>query len=287
VRNMSYNRIVIKQKIKEFLLEDCMFVDVSSKVIPENAITSAKILAKSTGYISGLEELKILYNILNVSTTFKKKDGEQVNKGDMIVELRGNTRDILLGERTGLNLITHMSAITTTARKYVELIKDTGKKVKIACTRKTTPGIRIFEKKAVELGQADVNRFSLDDMILLKDTHLRYFNGDIEKLLKEAKLRNSFSKKIEIEIEKVDDVLIAAKNGADIVMLDNMHPNQVEDAINLLKKHNLRDNIIVEISGGITKDNIVDYLLSEPDVISSGSITQFPSEQVDFSLRFD
>ncbi|MFW9999016.1 MAG: carboxylating nicotinate-nucleotide diphosphorylase [Candidatus Hodarchaeota archaeon] len=284
---MSYNRIVIEQKIREFLLEDCRFADVSSKVIPENAITSAKILAKSAGYISGLEELKILYNMLNVSTTFKIKDGEEVNKGDIIVELRGNTRDILLGERTGLNLIAHMSAITTTARKYVKLIKDSGKNVKIACTRKTTPGIRIFEKKAVELGHADSHRFSLDDMVLLKDTHLRYFNGDIEKLLKEVKSINSFSKKIEIEIEKVDDILIAAKNGADIVMLDNMDPNQVEDAINLLKKHNLRDKVIVEISGGITKNNIVDYLLSEPDVISSGSITQFPSEQVDFSLRFD
>ncbi len=284
---MSYNKIVIEQKIREFLQEDCMFIDVSSKVIPENANSSAKILVKSAGYISGLEELKILYNFLNISTTFKIKDGAEVNKGDIVVELKGNTRDILLGERVGLNLITHMSAITTTARRYVKLIKDSGKKVKFACTRKTTPGIRIFEKKAAELGQADVHRFSLDDMVLLKDTHLRYYNGNIEKLLKEAKRRNSFSKKIEIEIEKVDDVLTAAKNGADIIMLDNMSPDQVEDAINLLKKHNLRENVIVEVSGGITQENFVDYLLSEPDVISSGLITQFPSEQVDFSLRFD
>jgi len=284
---MSYNKIVIEQKIREFLQEDCMFIDVSSKVIPENAHSSAKILAKSAGYISGLEELEILYNFLNISTTFKIKDGAEVNKGDIIVDLKGNTRGILLGERVGLNLITHMSAITTTARRYVKLIKDSGKRVKIACTRKTTPGIRIFEKKAAELGQADVHRFSLDDMVLLKDTHLRYYNGNIEKLLKEAKMRNSFSKKIEIEIEKVDDVLTAAKNGADIIMLDNMNPDQVEDAINLLKKHNLRDNIIVEVSGGITQENFMDYLLSEPDVISSGLITQFPSEHVDFSLRFD
>jgi len=278
---------VIEQKIREFLQEDCMFIDVSSKVIPENANTSAKILTKSAGYVSGLEELKLLYSFLNISTTFKIEDGAEVSKGDIIVELKGNTRDILLGERVGLNLITHMSAITTTARRYVKLIKNSGKKVKIACTRKTTPGIRIFEKKAAELGQADVHRFSLDDMVLLKDTHLRYYNGDIEKLLKEAKRRNSFSKKIEIEIEKLDDVLIAAKNGADIIMLDNMSPDQVQDAINLLKKHRLRDNVIVEVSGGITQENFMDYLLSEPDVISSGLITQFPSEQVDFSLRFD
>jgi len=284
---MSYNKIVIEQKIREFLQEDCMFIDVSSKIIPENAKSSAKIFTKSVGYVSGLEELKILYNILNVSTIFKKKDGEEVNNGDVIVELRGNTRDILLGERTGLNLITHMSAITTTARKYFKIIKDSGKNVKIACTRKTTPGIRIFEKKAAELGYADTHRFSLDDMVLLKDTHLKYYNGEIEKLLSDIKKRNSFSKKIEIEIEKVEDVLTAAKNGADIVMLDNMGPDQVEDAINSLKENNLRDKIIVEVSGGITQDNIIDYLLSEPDVISLSLITQFPSKQVDFSLRFD
>jgi nicotinate-nucleotide pyrophosphorylase (carboxylating) len=284
---MSYNKIVIEQKIREFLKEDCMFIDVSSKVIPEKAHSSAKILAKSAGYVSGLEELKILYDILNISTTFKVEDGAELNKGDIIVELRGNTRDILLGERVGLNLITHMSAITTTVRKYVDLIKNSGKKVKIACTRKTTPGMRIFEKKAAEIGQADVHRFSLDDMVLLKDTHLKYYDGNVEKLLENALKINSFSKKIEIEVEKVDDVLKAAMNGADIIMLDNMGPDQVEDSINLLKQHNLRDNIIIEVSGGITQENFVDYLLSEPDIISSSIITQFPSEQVDFSLRFD
>ncbi len=284
---MSYNKIVIEQKIRNFLQEDCMFIDISSKIIPENAKISAKIYSKSFGYVSGLEELKILYNILDVTTTFKKTDGEEVKNGDIIVELEGNARAILLGERTGLNLITHMSAITTTARKYFKIIKESGKNVKIACTRKTIPGIRIFEKKAAELGFADTHRFSLDDMVLLKDTHLKYYDGEVENILNAIKKRNSFSKKIEIEIEKVEDVLTAAKNGADILMLDNMSPDQVEDAINSLRESNLRENVIVEVSGGITQDNIIDYLLSEPDIISLSLITQFPSEKVDFSLRFD
>ncbi|MFX1388906.1 MAG: carboxylating nicotinate-nucleotide diphosphorylase [Promethearchaeota archaeon] len=284
---MSYNKIVIEQKIMEFLREDCMFIDISSKVIPEDIETSAKIIAKSSGFVSGLEELEILYKNLKVNTLFKIKDGDQINKGDIIVELKGNIRDILLGERIGLNLMTHMSSITTTARKFVQLIEDSGKSVKIACTRKTTPGLRIFEKKAAEIGGADVHRFSLDDMVLLKDTHLRYYKGDILSLLNNAKANTSFSKKIEIEIEKVEDILIAAKNGADIVMLDNMSPDQVEDAINLLKSNNLREKILVEISGGITQENIVDYLLSEPDIISTGHLTQFPSQKMDFSLRFD
>jgi len=172
-------------------------------------------------------------------------------------------------------------------RKFVNLIKDSGKNVKIAATRKTIPGLRIFEKRAVELGGGDTHRFSLDDMILLKDTHLRYYNGDIARLLKDVKEKASFSKKIEIEVEKVEDILIAAQNGADIIMLDNMNPDQVEDAISILKKHDLRDKVLIEISGGINSENIMDYIIAEPDVISTSQLTQFPSEKVDLSLRFD
>lgn len=281
-----YNRLIIQKKLKEFIEEDCNFADVSSSVIPENAETTAKIIAKSAGYISGLKEIEIIFDILNVSTVFKKEEGEAFKEGDLITELQGKTRDILLGERVGLNLLTHMSAITSTTKKFVEIIKNMGKNVKIACTRKTTPGLRIFEKKAVELGGGDPHRFSLDE-VLLKDTHLRFYKGDIEKLLGDIKKKVSFTKKIEIEIEEVGDVLTAAKNGADIIMLDNFTPDQVEDAIDLLKQNNLREHVIVEVSGGINPENIVDYLLSDPDVISSGQITQFPSEQMDFSLRFD
>ncbi|MFW9898622.1 MAG: carboxylating nicotinate-nucleotide diphosphorylase [Candidatus Thorarchaeota archaeon] len=284
---MSYNNIIIERKLREFLEEDCAFQDVTSNFIAEDNQKSAKIIAKSKGFISGLAELKILFDILKVETNFIKKDGEEVKKGDIIVELKGNTRNILLGERVGLNLITHMSAITSTTRKYINIIKDTGKNVKIACTRKTLPGLRIFQKKAVFLGGGDPHRFSLDDMILLKDTHLRSYKGDIVNLLKDVKNHASFSKKIEIEIEKVEDVVIAAQNGADIIMLDNMSPDEVEDAINLLKKKNLREKVVIEVSGSVILDNIVDYLLSEPDVISTSELTLQPSEQVDLSLRFD
>jgi nicotinate-nucleotide pyrophosphorylase (carboxylating) len=286
---MSYNRILIEEKLKEFLEEDCRYIDVSSKFIPENSVSSAKIIAKSKGYVSGLEEIKILYGILNIDVTFQKKDGDVLKKGDIIAIIKGKTTDILLGERVGLNLITHMSSITSTVKKFVKIIEDSGKNVKIACTRKTIPNLRIFEKKAVEIGGGDTHRYSLDDMVLLKDTHLRYYNGDIKKLLDDVLKTASFSKKIEIEVEKVDDVLIAAENGADIIMLDNMSPDLVEDAINLLKQNNLRDKVIIEVSGGISVDNIVDYLVSGnvPDIISSGEITLFPSERVDVSIRFD
>ena len=282
---MSYNRILIEKKLKKFLIEDNSFVDISSKSIPIKSISQAKIIAKSDGYISGLEELEILFQILKVDITFKKEDGDQIQNGDIIAELYGKTKDILLGERVGLNLLCHMSAITTTTRKFVKIIEESGKGVKIACTRKTLPGLRLFEKKAVEIGKGDTHRFNLDDMVLLKSTHLKFYNGDVAELLRNIKLKVSFTKKIEIEVEKVEDVVIAVINGADIIMLDNMNPDKVQDAINLLKQKKLRDQVIIEVSGNITQDNIVDYLISEPDIISTSILTQKPTEFVDLSLQ--
>ena len=179
-----------------------------------------------------------------------------------------------------------MSSITSTVRGFVKIIEDSGKNIKIACTRKTHPGLRIFEKKATELGGGDSHRFSLSDMVLLKDTHLRYYKGNVRKMLEEIKKQSSFTKKIEIEIEKVNDVIIAAENGADIIMLDNMSPDMVKKAIDLLKESNLRKNVAVEVSGGISFETIKDYLIAEPDIISIGEITQYPSIKMDFSLRF-
>jgi nicotinate-nucleotide pyrophosphorylase (carboxylating) len=284
---MSYNRILIKEKLKKFLIEDSSFVDISSKSIPTKSISQAKIIAKSDGYLSGLEELKILFQLLNVNVISNKEDGDQIQNGDIIAELDGKTQDILLGERVGLNLLCHMSAITTTTRKFVKIVEDSGKNVKIACTRKTLPGLRLFEKKAVEIGKGDTHRFNLNDLVLLKSTHLKFYEGNIVKLLKDVRSRVSFTKKIEIEIENVNDVLIAVKNKADIIMLDNMNPDKVQDAINLLKKEKLRNQVIIEVSGNITHENIFDYLISEPDVISTSILTQKPTEFVDYSLRFD
>jgi nicotinate-nucleotide pyrophosphorylase (carboxylating) len=284
---MSYNRILIENKLKEYLIEDNAFIDISSRSIPKDSTTNAKIMAKSDGFLAGLEEFEILFHLLDVDVTPKKRDGDEIYTGDIIAELNGKTLDILLGERLGLNLLTHMSAITTTTRNFVRIVETSGKNVKIACTRKTLPGLRIFEKKAVDIGKGDTHRFNLDDMILLKSTHLKYYNGNVAELLKHTKHNVSFTKKIEIELEKVDDVISAAENGADIIMLDNMNPDKVQDAINLLKRHNLRDQVIIEVSGNITQENIVDYLISEPDIISTSILTQKPSEFVDISLQFD
>jgi nicotinate-nucleotide pyrophosphorylase (carboxylating) len=260
---------------------------VTSEFIPEDSFTSAKIIAKSSGYISGLEVIKILFQLLGVSVSLEKKEGEPIQEGDKLLDLKGDTRAILLGERVGLNLLTLMSSITTTTKKFTNIIEKSQNKVKIACTRKTTPGLRVFEKYAVEIGGGDTHRYSLDDMILLKDTHLKYYNGNIKKLLEDVKNQASFSKKIELEIEKVEDVIPAVKYGADIVMLDNMTPEQVKNAIELLKENNMRSQVQIEISGGITIENIERYLTTKPDIISTSELTLIPSEKVDLSLRFD
>ncbi|TFG00951.1 MAG: carboxylating nicotinate-nucleotide diphosphorylase [Promethearchaeota archaeon] len=284
---MRINKIFIEHKLKEFLREDCSFKDVSSEFIPPKSSTSAKIIAKSDGYISGLEVIKILFQLLDVSIKLLKKDGDPIHPGDTVIELKGNTRDILLGERVGLNLLTLMSSITTTTKKFTKIIEKSQKQVKIACTRKTTPGLRIFEKLAVQIGGGDTHRYSLDDMILLKDTHLKFYNGDIKKLLSEVRKNASFSKKIELEIENVKDIVSAVNNGVDIIMLDNMSPAEARDAVNLLREKDLRDKVKIEISGGITIDNIKTYLDAEPDIISTSELTLIPSEKVDLSLRFE
>ncbi|MHA1242831.1 MAG: hypothetical protein ACTSQU_18915 [Promethearchaeota archaeon] len=121
---MSYNRILIKEKLKKFLIEDNSFIDVSSNAIPKESVSSATIIAKSDGYLSGLEELGILYQLLKVNVIRNKEDGDQIHKGDIVAKIDGESRNILLGERVGLNLMSHMSAITTTTRKFVKIIEE-------------------------------------------------------------------------------------------------------------------------------------------------------------------
>ncbi|MBA7630559.1 putative nicotinate-nucleotide pyrophosphorylase [carboxylating] [subsurface metagenome] len=279
------NKIIIRKKIQEFLEEDCLFQDVSSEIIPENKEIKAQIIAKSSGYVSGLKEIDILFEFLNVKITLFKKDGDKVVENDIICVLSGNAHDILFGERTSLNLLTRMSAITSSTRDFVNITKKLNKYIKIACTRKTTPYFRIFEKRAVKLGGGETHRWNLDDMILIKDTHLKYFSGDVKKILKKTRELASFSKKIEIEVENIENILIAARNGADIIMLDNMKPAEIEEAIKSLEMEGLREKVLLEASGSINKENIEEYVKTGVDIISLGSLTQFPHKQVDFSLK--
>ena len=211
---------------------------------------------KSEGIIAGLEEVSLLCEDNQIAIQLHKMDGDGVNPGDIIAELQGNLRNILMIERTMLNFLMKLSAIATSTHDLVHQVRSQGLKTIIAATRKTTPGFAYFEKKAVYLGGGDPHRWNLSDMVLLKDTHLKYYQGNISRLLDAAHKQISFSKKIELEIENANDLVTAIAKGADIIMLDNMTPSQVEKA---LKTTKIPVHVLIEVSGNITPTNLLEY----------------------------
>jgi nicotinate-nucleotide pyrophosphorylase (carboxylating) len=178
-----------------------------------------------------------------------------------------------------------MSGVATVTNRIVAKVNDANPKVRVAGTRKTAPALQKFDKLAIAIGGGDPHRNALDDMVLIKDNHIAVV-GSVKDALLLAKENVSFSKKIEIEVESVEDALIACENGADIVMLDNMSPEEAQSTLNALKEKGLRENVLIEISGGITEDNILDYAPLDVDIISLGSITHQASS-LNFSLDMD
>jgi nicotinate-nucleotide pyrophosphorylase (carboxylating) len=265
---------ILRKKIKEFLEEDIGFGDITTNSIINGMGPSRKasIFARKDGIVAGVKEASILFEFFNVDTHIKKEDGAKVQANDIILELEGPVKGILAGERTALNILMRMSGIATTTFGIVEKVRRVNPSVKIACTRKTTPGFRYFEKKAVELGMGDTHRFRLDDMILIKDNHLKILS-DISQIIKRVRESVSFSKKIEIEVTSVEQALEAAKAKVDILMLDNFIVSDVKRAIDALKENNLKKNVILEVSGNITPENILNYAKLEVDVISLGYLT--------------
>ncbi|MEX2751972.1 MAG: carboxylating nicotinate-nucleotide diphosphorylase [Candidatus Freyarchaeota archaeon] len=263
---------LLERKMLEFLEEDLGWGDITTNaLIPEETIAEARIISKRDGIIAGVEEAGIIYKLLNVDFKPLVKDGEKVTKGQTVAELTGPARSILLGERTALNIMMRMSGIATETSKIVDLAKKINPKLRIACTRKTTPGFRYFEKKAVALGGGDTHRFRLDDMVLIKDNHLSII-GDVRRAVSQARLRSSFTKKIEVEVVDADQAFEAADAGADIIMFDNMPPEEAKKALEILEKRGLREKVLIELSGGITPENVEKYMALDVDIISMGYI---------------
>jgi len=156
-----------------------------------------------------------------------------------------------------------MSGIATLTRRFVKMIREAGLNVKVAATRKTAPGLRFFDKKAVLIGGGDPHRFRLDDAFLIKDNHIR-IAGDVKEAIRRARLAASFSKKIEVEVQTIEEALEAAKSGADIIMLDNMTVEEAEQTITALEAEGFRDKVAIEISGGITETNLLEYARLKP-----------------------
>lgn len=280
---MLVPRKILEDKLKQLLAEDIGQGDVTSgAVIPPNLRVEASILAKEAGVAAGLEEITILAESLGLNVQAKIKDGEKIRKDQVIMTLSGDAQTILSAERTMLNLLSRMCGIATKTRNFTEKLEKANLPVKIASTRKTAPGLSYFDKKAVLIGGGDTHRLHLDDMILLKDNHIAIVGG-VEDAVKKAKQNASFSKKIEAEVTSVKDALKAAEAGADIIMLDNFSPNQIREAVEALKKAGFT-RILLEASGRITEENLLDYAQTGVNIISIGELTHSVSA-LDISLE--
>ena len=266
---MLINSIYADNIIKTALLEDINYLDTTTDyLIDEEQEDTAKFLAKSDGVLCGIEIALRVFEILQ-PTGFEakvyKKDGDVLKKGDIIAEIHGKTRTILKGERTALNLIQHMSGIATATHNAVEIVKGTN--ASIADTRKTLPGLRALQKYAVTVGGGRNHRYNLSDGVLLKDNHIGAA-GSIKNAIQMAKAYAPFVRKIEIEVETLEQVKEAVDAGADIIMLDNMTPDTMRQAVELID-----GRAQTECSGNITKENIARIREIGVDFVSSGALT--------------
>lgn len=274
---------ILEDKLKQLLAEDIGQGDVTSAaVVPSGLRVDASIVAKESGIAAGIEETTILAESLGLTVQAKIKDGEKIRNSQVIMTISGDAQTILSAERTMLNLLSRMCGIATKTRNFVEKLEEAKLPVKIAATRKTAPGLSYFDKKAVLLGGGDTHRLHLDDMILVKDNHIA-IAGSIESAVKKAKQSASFSKKIEVEVTSVKDALIAAEAGADIIMLDNFSPKQIREAVEALEKAGF-GKVLLEASGRITEENILDYAKTGVNLISIGELTHSVSA-LDASLE--
>lgn len=261
------------------LKEDISSEDITTNsVMREKKLGTVQLICKQDGVIAGLEIFKRVFELLDRETITKLyfKDGDRVKKGDLLGEVEGDIRVLLSGERTALNYLQRMSGIATYTNNMVKLLK--GSSVKLLDTRKTTPNMRIFEKYAVKVGGGNNHRYNLSDGILLKDNHIDAAGG-VANAIKMAKEYAPFVRKIEVEVENLDMLKEALEAGADIIMLDNMTPEMMKEAVKLT-----RGKAVTECSGNITKENIQTIIDTGVDYVSSGALTH-SAPILDVSLK--
>ncbi|MGQ9565859.1 MAG: carboxylating nicotinate-nucleotide diphosphorylase [Candidatus Bathyarchaeales archaeon] len=281
---MALSSKILERKLRSFLEEDIGEGDITTAlVVPQGTVVEAEIRAKETGIIAGIDETLILLKSLGLRAKPNVTDGTKLGPQTVVMRISGDARTILTAERTILNVLSRMSGIASMTRRIVEKVKNSGYNIRVACTRKVAPGLLYFDKKAVLVGGGDVHRLRLDDMILIKDNHLA-IAGDVTGVIKEAKSKGSFSKKIEIEVSTLEEALKAAEANADIIMLDNFSPTQIKKTLNLLEKNGLRSKVLIEASGGINEENVLEFASTGVDVLSLGALTQ-SAKALDISLK--
>ena len=273
------SKIDIDGHILQALQEDITTEDISTNsVVPKDQRGEAELLCKQNGVIAGLPVFRRVFEFLDsdVECIFHAKDGDFVKKGQVLAVVRGNMRALLGGERTALNYLQHMSGIATYTRTMVDLLK--GSKIKLLDTRKTTPTLRFFEKYAVRMGGGSNHRLNLSDGVLLKDNHIAAAGG-VKQAVAMAKNYAPFLYQIEVEVENLDMVREAVEAGANIIMLDNMPPEVMKEAVALIA-----GRAKTECSGNITRETISRYMETGVDYISCGALTH-SAPILDISLK--
>ncbi len=266
----------VKQALKEDIGRGDLFVRVTK---PKEV--NGYILAKSDGIFAGQEYLLAMQNLFDVEFSFNVNDGESFKKGEKLVLLKGNSKSLLSLERTILNMTLHASSIATLTNQYVEKISKYG--VKLLDTRKTRPLLREFEKYAVRCGGGINHRMGLDDCLMLKDTHLKTIDN-LKEFMQEVRAKIPFTSKVEIECEDLEGVKSAMDAGADIVMCDNMKPEQIAEVVAFRDAN--YPHILLEASGNVTLETIEEIAKTGVDAISSGS-TIHQSSWIDLSMKLE
>lgn len=277
------NNITMKINADDIILnalkEDITSEDISTNSVMRNyQLGEVELICKEDGVIAGLEVFKRVFELLDANTevSFTVKDGDKVKNGQKLGVVRGDIRVLLSGERTALNYLQRMSGIATYTRTIADMLKGTN--TKLLDTRKTTPGMRVFEKYAVKVGGGYNHRFNLSDGILLKDNHIGAAGG-VKEAVAMAKEYAPFVRKIEIEVENLEMLEEALEAGADIIMLDNMSVEDMKKAVELCA-----GKAETECSGNVTKENVAKLTQIGVDYISSGALTH-SSPILDLSLK--
>jgi nicotinate-nucleotide pyrophosphorylase (carboxylating) len=257
-----------KKALASFLAEDIGKGDITSNLLPKKRI-SAKIISRQKGILAGAQYAKEIFVLKGCKVKILKKDGSTMQPNQKIMIISGSAHAVLSCERTALNLLSRMSGIATQTNALVKKIRAVNPKVKLYSTRKTVPGLRLFDKEAVEIGGGHKHRMALDQMVMIKDNHIAVA-GSIYGVIKKAQKKY---KAIEVEVENLRDAIVAAHAGASIIMLDNLLPKEISKIVDALKKLGLRNKVKIEASGGIDETNIQSYARTGIDMISVGKIT--------------
>ncbi|ELY65022.1 carboxylating nicotinate-nucleotide diphosphorylase [Natrinema versiforme] len=285
--------MITDTQVERWLREDIGHHDVTNQVPGE---TMGRLVAKKSGVAAGLEAATAVFDYLDVAVTDRLEDGDEIDPGDEVLRVEGPAREVLRGERVAVNLAGHASGIATRTREAVDAAREAqrasdkravesreqrteSETVRIAATRKTTPGLRGLEKRAVVAGGGDTHRLDLSHMVMVKDNHIAEMG--LEGAIEHFADRTSFATKIDVEVERVADAPRAAEAGADIVLLDNMTPEETRAAVGELADY---EGVLAEASGGITLADVPDYAATGVDVISMGSLTH-SAPSLDLSFR--